>query len=92
MNDKTALEIGTQVHEALTGKLSVSFDQGKNWEEVAAVSVEVFDMLEDFKLNNPLPKSDLRIYSSMSMSGSFTFKPKKAPKVRQTPPFWSAYK
>lgn len=92
MKHKTAIEIGTEVHEALASKLSVSFDQGKTWEEVATVNCEVFDMLEDFKLNNPLPKSDLRIYSSMSMSGSFTFKPKKAPKVRQTPPFWSAYK
>lgn len=89
---KTALQIGTEAHQVLASKLSVTFDGGKSWEEVTAVNIEVFDMLKDFEVNSPLPKQDMRVFSSVTMSGSFTLKPKKPRKVRQTPPFWSAYR
>lgn len=98
MDDKSAIEIGTEVHEALIGRdlcLSVSFDGGKSWGMVDAVAPGVEELLMGHREAAGVENKQIRIYSSISMSGSFTFKPakpRKVRKVRQTPPFWSAYK
>lgn len=95
MNDKRAIEIGTEVHQSLIGmdlQLQVSFDGGKSWGAVGAVAPDVEALLMSHRDAAGVENKQIRIYSSMSMSGSFTFKPKKPRKARQTPPFWSAYR
>ena len=95
MNDKTAIEIGTEIHQSLIGmnlQLQVTFDGGKSWGTVDTVAPDVEALLMSHHEASGVENKQIRIYSSLAMSCSFTFKPKKAPKIRQTPPFWSAYK
>lgn len=95
MTDKTAIEIGTDVHQELVGMdlhLQVTFDGGKSWGAVDAVAPDVEALLMSHREAAGVENKQIRIYSSMTMSGSFTIKPKKPRKVHQTPPFWSAYR
>lgn len=72
--------------------LRVTFDGGETWGVVDSVSPDVEALLMHHREASGTENKQLQIYSSFTMSGSFSFKPAKPRKVRQTPPFWSVYK
>lgn len=66
--------------------LEFSRDGGQTWQ---LIGHSTSDLDSIFAQDSDAASSETR---PLALSGSLTFEPKKPRKVRQTPPFWSAYR